>query len=44
MPETTLLAARTPATGVFAFARPNSWLIIAILIALLVIIPVVVIF
>lgn len=30
--------------GVFAFARPNNWLIIAILIALLVIIPVVVIF
>jgi iron(III) transport system permease protein len=44
MPETTLLAARTPAMGVFAFARPNNWLIIAILIALLVIIPVVVIF
>ena len=44
MPETTFLAARTPAMGVFAFARPNNWLIIAILIALLVIIPVVVIF
>ena len=44
MPETTLLAAKTPATGVFAFTRPTSWQVIAILIALLVVIPVVVIF
>ncbi len=44
MPETTLLAAKTPASGVFAFSRPTSWQVIAIMISLLVVIPVVVIF
>jgi iron(III) transport system permease protein len=44
MPETTVLAAKTPAMGVFALTRPNIWLFTAILIASLVIVPIAVIF
>jgi len=44
MPETSVLTARTPGPGVFAFSRQYGWRLIAILIALLVVIPVTVIF
>lgn len=44
MPETSVLSATTPGKGVFAFSKPGGWRLMAILIALLVVIPVAVIF
>jgi iron(III) transport system permease protein len=44
MPDSSALTAKTPSPGVFAFPRQYGWRFIAILIALLVVIPVTVIF
>ncbi|OYX25431.1 MAG: hypothetical protein B7Z03_15525, partial [Hydrogenophilales bacterium 32-62-9] len=44
MADTAVVLAKTPATGVFVWPRPSGWLLFALAVAALVLVPVVVTF